>query len=71
MEGGSHLLAAAVLNSTRFYTLVNMTSYEAHNLILGETPEGTADGENAPSLAFSCCSDDGLSNAKMTLMTSG
>ena len=32
-KGGHILLAAAVLNSTGFYALVNMMSFQTHNLL--------------------------------------
>ena len=33
MEGWAHRLAAAVLNSTGFYALVNIMSFQTHNLL--------------------------------------
>ena len=37
MEGRAHRLAAAVLNSTTGYTLVNMMSYRTHNPFTGHS----------------------------------
>ena len=69
-KGGRIRLAAGVLNSTRFYTLVNITYYEAHNPIIVKTPRGTQTMKIGRRLHCRVVPTMVVSNAKMTFMTS-
>jgi hypothetical protein len=71
MEGRSYLLAATLRNCTLFYTLVNITSYEAHNLFIGKTPRRTQTVKLGGRLYCRVVLTMVILNAKITLMTSG